>query len=294
MCAVTRRAAIVLLSVVPALLGAWPAGAETVLFIGNSFTYGESSPVKQFQPESVVDLNQEHTGGVPALVKAFAVQAHRDLEVSLETSPGKNLDFHLREKAALLDRPWDHVILQGYSTLDKVNPGDPTVLVESAGRLAALFRARNPRVDIRLVSTWSRADETYLPSGHWYGKPIEEMALDVRAGYDRAAAASPVIRGVVPVGQAWNLAITRHLAMANPYQPAAPAQIDLWGADHYHGSTYGYYLEALAIFGSVTGIDPRKLGPGEHAAAALGITPEVAVELQEIAADTLGAERAAH
>jgi hypothetical protein len=146
-------------------------------------------------------------------------------------------------------------------------------------------------VDIRLVSTWSRADQTYLRTGHWYGKPIDVMAHDVRMAYDQAATTSPAIHAVIPVGQAWNRAIASHLATANPYLAVPKGQIDLWASDHYHGSTYGYYLEALVIFGNVTGRDPRSLGAAEQAAAALGIEPTLAGNLQQLAAETLAAEK---
>lgn len=290
----TVFALLALLLVSPGYAATPPARAASVLFVGNSFTYGELSPVRYFQPESVTDLHQGGTGGVPALFKAFAVQAHLDYDVSLETYGGKNLDFHLEQEAALLDRAWDHVILQGYSTLDEHKPGDAAVLVRSAARLARMFEARNPRVDIRLVSTWSRADQTYLPSGHWYGKPIEAMANDIRAAYDRAAATSPAIHSVIPVGQAWNRAIAAHVAAPNPYEPAWTGEIDLWATDHYHASTYGYYLDALVIFGDLTGRDPRSLGSGERAAAALGIAPPLAAKLQQVAAETLAAEALIH
>lgn len=271
------------------LILATPGHAASILFVGNSFTYGELSPVKHYHPESVSDLNHEDIGGVPALFKTFAVEAHVDYEVSLETSPGKNFDFHLQHKAAVLDRPWDHVLLQGYSTLDEHKPGDPAVLIDYTGRLAQMFEAKNPDVDIRLVSTWSRADQTYLRTGHWYGKPIDVMANDVRAAYNRAAATSPAIHSVIPVGEAWNRAIASQVAAPNPYEAAPKGEIDLWATDHYHGSTYGYYLEALVIFGNVTGRDPRMLGAHEQAAEALGITPPLATQLQQIAAETLAA-----
>jgi len=275
------------------ILAPW-CHAATILFVGNSFTYGELSPVRYFQPESVIDLNHEGTGGVPALFKEFTAEAKLSYEVSLETSPAKNLDYHLEQKASVLDRPWDYVVLQGYSTLDQHKPGDPAVLVQYAGRLSRLFQAKNPRVDIRLVSTWSRADQTYLPTGHWFGKPIDAMANEIRAAYDLAAATSPAIRSVIPVGQAWNRAIAIHLAAPNPYEPGTGRGIDLWGPDHYHGSTYGYYLEALVIFGNLTGRDPRTLGAGEQAAIALGIEPSLATTLQKVAADTLAAESRRH
>jgi len=267
------------------------ACAETILFVGNSFTVGADSPVQGFRPESVTDLNGEGIGGVPALFECFTRQAGLDYEVSLETAGGTNLDFHFEQKATLIARSWDHVVLQGFSTLDADAPGDPGRIVDYSARLAQLFRAENPEVDVRLVATWSRADQVYLPSGHWYGKPVEAMAIDVRTAYDRAAANSPHIRAVIPVGEAWNRAIAEGVAARNPYQAIGPGQISLWADDNYHASTHGYYLEALAIFGSVTGRDPRSLGREEEAAAQLGIAPEFAVALQRIAHETLAGER---
>jgi hypothetical protein len=59
------------------------------------------------------------------------------------------------------------------------------------------------------------------------------------------------------------------------------------GSDNYHASTYGYYLEALVIFGSVTGRDPRALGGQEVAATQLGIASADAAALQELAGESL-------
>ena len=268
------------------------ACAETILFVGNSFTFGgDSPPVQKFQPETVTDLNREGMGGVPALFKCFARAAGLDYDVSLETASGMNLDFHHEEKSALIAGAWDHVVVQGYSTLDADAPGDGGKIIDYSARLARLFHAANQQVDVRLVATWSRADQTYLESGHWFGKPIETMALDVRAAYDEATRHSSYIRAVIPVGQAWNRAIAEGIAAPNPYLGVGPDQINLWAADGYHASVYGYYLEALVIFGSVTGHDPRSLGGKEQAAAQLGISPATALALQRIAFETLASER---
>ena len=53
---------------------------------------------------------------------------------------------------------------------------------------------------------------------------------------------------------------------------------------------YGYYLEALTIFGSVTGLDPRSLGGNEYSARELGIDVNTALALQAFAAAQLDAE----
>jgi putative endopeptidase len=265
--------------------------AETVLFIGNSFTYGALSPVWKYRADSVTDLNGGGVGGVPALFKLFAKEAGLDYTVSLETVGGKGLDFHLKEKARLLDKAWDHVVMHGLSTLDFDRPGDPAVLIDSAGQMARLLHGRNPKVDILLTATWSRADQTYLDAGHWHGQPIQAMGNDVRKAYDAAAKASPFVRGVVPVGDAWNRAIAVGFADPNPYDGIAAGQVNLWAWDSYHASAFGYYLEALMVFGRLTGKDPQSLGDKEQAAQELGLSPKQAAALQQIAHDELAAYR---
>lgn len=275
-------------------LSALPASATTILFIGNSFTYGDpaggSAAVYNYRPDSVTDLNGTGMAGVPALFKAMTERAGLDYDVSLETVGGSGLDYHYNNKLGAIAKPWDKVLLQSYSTLDASNPGNPDTLIRYAGLLAEVFHDQNPDVDVRLTATWSRADQTWLPSGAWYGQTISQMALDVRAGYDAADRASDLINGVIPVGEAWNRAFAAGLADSNPYDGIGAGQIDLWAPDAYHGSAYGYYLEALTIFGSVTGLDPRLLGRDDDIARELGISGDIAWALQGFAAEQLAAE----
>ncbi|WP_312846598.1 PEP-CTERM sorting domain-containing protein [Sphingopyxis sp. PET50] len=206
------------------------------MFIGNSFTQGAHSAARNWRAGSVTDLNRAGYGGVPAMFKLFCEQAGLDYDVSLETQGGKSLGFHYDERRQLFDRPWDVVVLQEFSTLDRKRPGDPADYLANVGRLAALFRARNPAVDIRLVAAWTRADQTWLPKGHWYGKPVSAMALDLRAAADSARRAHPGITGILPVGEAWNRAFAESVADPNPYDGIAFDQLDLWAYDHYHAS----------------------------------------------------------
>jgi len=263
------------------------AGTQTILFVGNSFTFGALSPVWRYRNGEVTDLNGGGVGGVPALFKLFTREAGLDYAVSLETSPGKDLQWHIDHETPLIDRSWDHVVLQGYSTLDAAHPGDAAGLVRSAGVLARMFHDRNPGVDIRLTATWSRADLTYRTPSPWLGKPINAMETDIEAGYGRAAVASPYIHGVIPVGRAWARAIETGVAGANPYDGVEAGKLDLWAYDNYHASAFGYYLEALMAFGAVTGRDPRSLGPRETAAVELGFSPDQTTALQAIAYRTL-------
>jgi hypothetical protein len=256
---------------------------RSILFVGNSFTFGAMSDVMTYRKDSVTDLNGDGMGGVPALFKRFSDEAGLDYRVSLETAAGQTLAWHLANKSAVIARPWDAVVLQQYSTLDPDRPGDAASTVPAARDLVQLLRRKNPRVDISLVATWSRPDLTYPPGKHWSGKPIERMALDLRKADDSVRTEIPSIARVIPVGQAFNCAIDRGVADPDPYDGLTAGQVDLWASDHYHASSEGYYLEALTIFAAVTRSDPRRLGKTEAAARDLGIRPSLAVKLQDIA-----------
>jgi hypothetical protein len=272
------------------LLGAKVAAAATsVLFVGNSFTFGGGSPVHYYRAHTVSDLNGEGNGGMPALFKSFAAQAGLDYDVSLETRGGSGLEFHLLNKLGVIGkRPWDKVVMQGQSTLDFDKPGDPAKLVTTSRQMAEFLRERNPDVQVYLMATWSRADQVYPATGAWYGKPIEAMARDVRAAYDKAAAGSPGVKLVIPVGEAWTRAMQAGVADPNPYDGIDAGKLDLWTYDHYHASAHGYYLEALVVFGSLTGRDPRSLGETECSAFELGLSRPEVKALQQVAYEQLG------
>ncbi len=270
------------------LVFAADATAGSILFIGNSFTYAQGSAVHYYRADTVTDLNSQGIGGLPALFKSFTVQAGLSYDVYLETQGGVGLDWHLDNKSGVIgQRPWDSVVMHGYSTLDAHKPGDPALLVDTVRRMSELLRTRNPAVEIRVMATWARADQTYDPKGAWYGKPLDAMAHDLRAGYDKAAAATPGLKAVVPVGDAWMRAIRAGVADANPYDGIDAGKVDLWTYDHYHASTFGYYLEALVVFGSVTGLDPRSLGENECSGYELGLSRPQVTALEQVAFDQL-------
>ncbi|MFD1787170.1 DUF4886 domain-containing protein [Sphingomonas floccifaciens] len=266
------------------------APARTILFIGNSFTQGAHSPVRNYRAGTVTDLNGDGYGGVPALFKLFTEQAGLNYAVSLETQGGRSLGFHLTERAARFNRPWDVVVLQEYSTLDRRRPGDPAAYIRDAGTLAAMFTRANRNAEVFLMPTWSRADQVWRSGSPWSGTPVNKMADDLFTAAMRAKAASRDIDGIIPVGLAWNRAFSTGVADPNPYDGVAFGQLDLWSYDQYHGSTAGYYLEALTVFGRITGLDPRTLGPNERGADELGLSNAQASALQRIAYETLQAE----
>ena len=163
------------------------------------------------------------------------------------------------------------------------------MLINTVAELSEFFHNLNSDVEIYLTATWSRADMVYLDDRPWTGTPIHQMALDVRAGYDKAAVA-PAVKSVNAVGEAWNRAMENGIADPNPYDGIDLDKIDLWSYDHYHASDYGYYLEALVIFGNVTGLDPRSLGENECSGYELGMSRLQVKALQQAAYEQLASE----
>jgi len=112
------------------------------------------------------------------------------------------------------------------------------------------------------------------------------MGKDIAVAYD-AAARNARATGVVPMGLAWNRAMDTGVADDNPYDGIGPGKINLWTNDSYHASAYGYYLEALLVFGRVTGKDPLSLGESETVAEDMGFSKPQTTALQKLAHDEL-------
>jgi hypothetical protein len=290
-----RAGALVLASLTLGLGSAAATAATSILFIGNSFTYGDPAgaapDVMFYKPSSVTDLNGSGIGGVPALFKQMTVDRGLSYDVSLETQPGSNLDFHFDNRLALINQPWDKVVMHGQSNLDFAKPNDPTKISTWTHNLGKVFQSRNPDVDISLTATWSRANLTYKPAcdsasppSPWCGGSIYQMGIDVQKGYELAAAQNAdIVSRVNPVGMAWNIAMATGFADPNPYDGISAGQVNLWAPDSYHASNYGYYLHALVDFAQITGQSPTVLG-FDTAAMDLGFTADQAMKMQSFAA----------
>jgi hypothetical protein len=171
---------------------------------------------------------------------------------------------------------------------------------------------------VYLTDTWARPDMVFAhkittPDGTTSdGRPIVDtssaggdatlyyatlaaMSADLHASFAAEAAANPRLAGVIPVGDAFQLAVDLHLVKAGGFYDAngvyVPNQagdpINLWWDDYLHASKYGSYLDALVQFGTITGLDPLSLGANEQAAADLGISAVDALTLQRVASQEL-------
>lgn len=262
---------------------------QRILFVGNSFLHGHAPPVLRYNAARVTDLNGTGHGGVPGVFKQLADDAGLHVEVASELVSGQTLQFHFSDKRALIaGRPWDVVVLQEYSVLNPQRPGDAAAFVAAAGRLQALVHQRNPAARVYLMQTWARADQVYrTPGGRWAGQTLEAMQADLRAAYALAATRAACIAGVVPVGDAALRAVQEGAADRNPYDGIDAGRSNLWGEDSYHFGAWGSYLEALVLFGQLTGRDPAVLGESDRAGRDLGLSAEQIKAAQGVASRQL-------
>ncbi|MGI4867119.1 MAG: T9SS type A sorting domain-containing protein [Janthinobacterium lividum] len=280
------------------VLGGAPlAKAQTrVLFVGNSFTHGKFDPVRLYNAAGVTDENYGQTGaraenysgpwgGIPGIFKKFADQAGLLYEVHIESISGQPLEYHYNNALAVSKQAsWNQVVLQDQSTypLPSNRTGNRTSFYTYATKLEQAIHGQNAQTQVYLYETWARADMTY-PSGQPYsGLPIDTMFQDLHNGYYAEYRTNGKFAAVAPAGDAWLRAIQQGTATRNPYSPEA-GKINLWGSDYYHPGNWGSYLNALVLFCTLTGVDPRTLGSGEQAAAALGISAADATALQQVA-----------
>ena len=139
--------------------------------------------------------------------------------------------------------------------------------------------------------------------------PMAQMEGDIRASCRAVAAGwntenpSASRIDVSPVGDAWIAAMRLGVAQRDPYLASEPAgAVDLWDSNVLdacctvpigcHPSPYGAYLDALVLFGTLTGRDPLSFGLFDPVARALGIPANAAIGLQASASWALGARPA--
>ena len=255
--------------------------AQSVLFVGNSFT---------FIPRSVgvgeaTELNKDPAGGVPALFQSLASTGGQNPSVTMETVGGKNLQFHYENQRQLIDQPWDIVVLQDLSTGPLPAADGSTASLDSfrahVPKLKALFVAKNPAVKLWLYETWARPD--LIMKGRF--ATIEEMQAGLRAAYSTAAKDND-LQGWVPVGQAFLAAVKRGLA-DNPATPVVEGPLHIWDTDNFHQSPLGAYLSALLFYGRIYDADPRALPADNAAAVHLKLSTVDATKLHALAWEQL-------
>jgi hypothetical protein len=193
-------------------------------------------------------------------------------------------------------------------------PNAAITLYETAPLAAYGYTSSNPNAPIFGSSTVaSQSGNTAYAPYVGDANPDAAMASDLHNAYLAAAAAYDIANptkshvGVALAGDAWISAINLGFAEQDPFLVNEPAgQVDLWDSNPllaccetpigYHPSVYGDYLDAVALFDQITGLnaatidaefDPLNAGYGNSASVALGISAPIAADLALAAEETL-------
>ena len=292
-----------------------PTSVTRILFVGDSFTHGRYLPVRTYNNTNDTDENyglpssnsraESSTepgpyGGIPGIFKMFTTEAGLNYDVHVEAISSTSLATHYSVASAVIaDQEWNAVVLQEISTrplppsLSGDSTSNPSNFCSSVKTIEKGVHAVNPTANIYLYETWARADEAENLGSSTYSTNLTNLFTSYHNVFYRAAVLDGNIAGVAATGDAWQLAINNGVAMSNPYTSStgpflwyginATNNPTITSADEYHPSIYGAYLSALVLYGQITGQDPALLGATEQAAATLGISTTMAVQLQQIA-----------
>lgn len=224
---------------------------ESILFIGNSYTY---------------------TNNLPDMLYQLALASGNSISHSSSTPGGYTFQMHTQNSTTLSminQQPWDFVVLQGQSQEPAL---DSTFLswgvFPYAQMLDSLVHVNDSCTQTIFFMTWGRknGDAQYCPQF----PPVctyAGMQDRLRASYVQMAHDNHAI--VAPVGEAW-----RNVIATNP-------AYDLYSPDESHPSVYGTYLTACVFFATIYRESPAGLNYYG------GIPQADALFLQTIAGNTV-------
>ena len=188
--------------------------SESILCIGNSFTYVDSADVK--------------------LRHIAASQGHK-LNINSQTQGGYTFQRHLRRDetlSAIIYHRFDYVFMQDQSQTPALYAQSPRrchYIVEDACELADRIRMYSPDAQFIMEQTWA------YPAGNAGGfGSMDEFDRLLRKGAKKMARRMHAI--VSPIGEAFRLCRETH------------PEISLYAPDGKHQSAEGSYLKACVNY----------------------------------------------
>jgi hypothetical protein len=249
-------------------------GRHRVLFVGNSYTYGNSLEAlyQQLVAASVVD--------VEASTFRVAYGGYRFVQHAADAaSPGSLLAEKLGDAST---SQWEVVVLQEQSQIPGFPAGQPDL--ESSVRAAVELAGRS--VDHGgvpvLLATWGAREGDSTNPGLY--PDFATMTSRLEAGYQRMgseAGAVGITALVAPAGRGWDAVRRSVLASGGDPMAAGSLFYRMFDGDGRHPAIAGSYAAAVAVFCTVwpPGLEPSTMWlPG-------GITATDAATLRQAACD---------
>lgn len=203
-----------------------------ILFIGNSFTYGNN---------------------MPQMVKAFADSAKLPVIIGMHAPGGVSVGdinqgtmAHMNNPALyqiIRSRKWDFAVIQdnqGRFVRDSAQFPGSSLVVEGHIKLMDSIRANNSCAKVILFGGWA-----FKNGSPPFGNTGIEMIQRILTNY---CVLNDTMKEVVsPIGEAWIKAVKR-----------LPS-VNLWDVDDAHPSYAGSYLTASTIFSTIFNLSAKTL-----------------------------------
>jgi len=194
-----------------------PSEPRTVLWIGNSYTYGND---------------------LPRMVQSLAQNDGKSIQYDSHTNGGWTWGKHAASATTInkiKSKPWDVVILQEQSQLPAF--GEQQVCMESVAPLQTLMsviRENSPNTVAQFYATWGRPGVDVFDQWQYY--------LSQRYYLFACMVSAPA--RMAPVGEGFKLMEELH---------GAQARLSLYAPNDHHASVQGTYLAACVHFLSIYG-----------------------------------------
>lgn len=312
---------------------------QRILFVGDSFTHGRYTPVRNYNAGGTLDpvtgsplvydenygqtgaraeLETGPWGGIPGIFAEFALEEGLNYDVHIEAISATSLEKNYAAASGVIDQSkWNAVVLQELSAkplpyaLTASKTSNPAGFCSSVATIEKGVHQVAPAANVFLYETWASGDTAQTLSGTagtsgYHAKYLANLTLLSDAdhnAYYNAAARDGTVAGVAPAGDAWQRAWNEGIANPDPlvasslpllwYDINATNDPAITQADLHHPSVYGAYLSGLVLFQQITGVDVRTLGAAEKAAQQLGISSAIAVQLQQVAWESVTQESSA-
>ena len=255
-------------------------------------------------------------GGVPGIFAELAAEAGLPYDVHIEAISATSLTKNYQAAQSVIAQPlWNTVVLQE-ATFEPIPPslsGDSisntATFCSAISSIEQAIHAVSPSANVYLYETGAPADTAYVDStssglfsGSAYLTALNALTNAYHDAYLTAATQDGHIAGVAATGDAWARAWSEGIANPDPYGGTAAGisltfnyqagsqpstTISPTDAGFHHPSIYGAYLNGLVLFQKVTGTDVRTFGETEKAALSLGIPAANALQLQQIASESV-------
>jgi len=223
-----------------------PTNVKRILFVGDSFTHGRYSPVRNYNSANVTDENYNVAsnssraesstepgpyGGIPGIFKEFTVEGGVNYDVHIAAISSSSLTALYSDESQLIANPeWNAVVLQELSdrsiptSLSGNSSSNPNSFCNAVQTIEQGVHASNvnPTASIYLYETWARADETQsyaTSSSTTFASAQSTLTTSYHNAYYQAAFNDGKIAGVAPAGDAWLSEINTSSSdmLQNPY-----------------------------------------------------------------------------